>query len=237
MELLPRDVWAVFSRRAGVVYAFCILVALAAYAYTNRIAPVACAVSLAILILVFVAFSLLAGTSGQTWTDPSNALAILLIGFAFLFDGIFIAGASIFGPVPILDVGVTDWSGNPNDWHFWFDGRWMEAKLPERMSAEEHNKFQSWSGNLAFTNDLNLKPGRIQISMWDRQVYRVTMKNRTPPTTMGESPHADMRAFLELFCGLVLLVCSFLVWREGLRQGIRYRGRYSLVVTADKLRR
>jgi hypothetical protein len=29
------------------------------------------------------------------------------------------AGASTFGPVPILDVGVLDWSGNPNDVYFW----------------------------------------------------------------------------------------------------------------------
>jgi hypothetical protein len=237
MELLPSDAWALFSRRAGVVYAFCILAALATYAYTNRIAPMACLVSLAILALVFVAFLLLAGTSGQTWTDTSNALAFLLIALAFSFDGIFIAGASTFGPVPILDVGVTDWSGNPNHWYFWLDGRWIEAKLPERMTADEHRKFQSWSGNLALTNDLNRKPGRIQISMWDRQIYRVTMKNWTPPTTIGESPHARLRAFLELFCGLALLVFSFLVWQEGRERGVRYRGYNPLEITGSQLRR
>jgi hypothetical protein len=59
------------------------------------------------------------------------------------------------------------------------------------MSNEEYERFLSWSGNLALTNDLNAKPGRIQISLWDRQVYWVTMKNWTPPTTIGEPPHVQ----------------------------------------------
>src|ERR1700745_1590182 len=62
MEILPRDPWALFSRKAGVCYASCILVVLAVYAYRNRIAPVAGTVSIVVLILVFAAFLLLAGT-------------------------------------------------------------------------------------------------------------------------------------------------------------------------------
>jgi hypothetical protein len=58
--------------------------------------------------------------------------------------------------------------------------------------------------------------------MWDRQVYWITMKNWNPPTTIGEPPQANIRAFLELLVGLVLLVLSAIIWREGQRRGIRY---------------
>jgi hypothetical protein len=232
MEIWPQDPWALFSRKAGVVYAACILLTLAGYAYSNRLAPVVGTVSCVVFISVLAAFLLLAGTSQLTWTDPSNALAILLIASAFFLDGIFIAGASTFGPVETLDVGVLDWSGNPNDVYFWVEGRWMEAKLSQRISAQETKMFLSWCGNSALTNDLNSKPGRIQMSTWDRQVYRVTMKNWTPPTTIGELPSANPRSFLELLCGLVLLALSLFIWREGRRRGIRYRAQ-PLALVAD----
>jgi hypothetical protein len=90
----------------GVVYGGGILAAIAAYAYSNRIAPAAGSVSILILALALAAFACLAGTSGQTWTDPSNALAALLIACAFLLDGFFIAGARTFGPKEVLDVGL-----------------------------------------------------------------------------------------------------------------------------------
>jgi Na+(H+)/acetate symporter ActP len=112
VELWPKDGWSVCSRPAGVVYAGCILASLAVYAYINRIAPVAVSVSIIILALVLAAFACLAGTSGQTWTDPSNALAVLLIACAFLLDGFFIAGARTFGPTEVLDVGIGH-SGSP----------------------------------------------------------------------------------------------------------------------------
>jgi hypothetical protein len=72
VELWPKDGWSVCSRPAGALYAGCILLALAIYAYTNQVAPVAGSVSLVILALVFVAFTFLGGTSGQTWTDPAT---------------------------------------------------------------------------------------------------------------------------------------------------------------------
>jgi hypothetical protein len=221
VELWPKDGWSVCSRPAGVVYAGCILASLAAYAYINRIAPVAVSVSIIILALVLAAFACLAGSSDQTWTDPSNALAILLIACAFLLDGFFIAGAQTFGPTEVLDVGIgPQW--NSYDSYFWIDGHWIEAKLPGKMSYAEWAKIRSWSENLELTNDLDSKPGRVQISMWDRQVYWIRMKNWNPPTTIGEPPHANVRAFLELLVGLVLLVLSAIIWREGRRQGIRY---------------
>jgi Na+(H+)/acetate symporter ActP len=221
VELWPKDGWSVCSRPAGVVYAGCILASLAAYAYINRIAPVAGSVSIIILALVLAAFACLAGTSGQTWTDPSNALAVLLIACAFLLDGFFIAGARTFGPTKVLDVGIgSQWDFN--DSYFSIDGHWIEAKLPGKMSYDEWAKIRSWSENLELTNDLDSKPGRVQISMFDRQVYWITMKNWNPPTTIGEPPHANIRAFLELLVGLVLLVLSSIIWREGRRRGIRY---------------
>lgn len=222
MEIWPRDPWALFSRKAGVIYACCILVALVAYAYRNRIAPVAGTVSLLILAIVTAAFLLLAGTSGETWCDPSNALALFLIASAFVLDGFFIAGAPTFGPVRTWDVGVTDWPWDRNDAYFW-DEQWYRTKLPESMSEEEYKTFQSWSGNLNLVNDLSARPGQIQISLWDRQVWRVTMKNWNPPTTIGEPPHLRSRCVIELFCGVSLFVIAFRIWREGQRRGIRYR--------------
>ena len=214
MEIWPRDPWALFSRKAGLIYALCILVGLAIYGYGNRIAPVAATVSLLVVALVFSAFLLLAGTSKLTWADPANAVALLLIALAFLADGIFIAGASIFGPVRVLDVGVTDSLANPIDAYFWLDSDvWLRAKLPPNMSEEEYREFLEWAGDLALTNRLDLRPGRIEISTWDRQVYRLEMKNARPPRTIGGSPHVKPRSFVELFCGLTMLICSARVWR------------------------
>jgi hypothetical protein len=236
VELWPKDGWSVCSRPAGVGYAGCILASLAAYAYINRIAPVAVSVSIVILALVLAAFACLAGTSGQTWTDPSNALAVLLIACAFLLDGFFIAGAQTFGPTEVLDVEIgPQW--NSYDSYFWIDGHWIEAKLPGKMSYAEWAKIRSWSENLELTNDLDSKPGRVQISMWDRQIYWITMKNWNPPTTIGEPPHANIRAFLELLVGLVLLVLLAIIWREGRRQGIRYHKYDPFMFLAEQSRR
>ena len=71
VSILPRirqirDPWALFSRKTGVIYASCILVSLAVYAYSNRIAPLAGTVSLLIAVIVTAAFLLLAGTSTET---------------------------------------------------------------------------------------------------------------------------------------------------------------------------
>jgi len=125
-----------------VFYAICILLALTVYAYTNRIAPVACAIGFTILGLTFVAFLLLAGTAGNTRTDPNNAVAFLLIAIAFLMDGVFIAGAPIFGPVKILDVGISDYSSDGGIAEFW-DGNWFEAKLPKNMSDDDLKRFDA----------------------------------------------------------------------------------------------
>jgi hypothetical protein len=228
MQMWPRDPWALFSRKAGVVYAFCILVALAVYAHSYRIAPVAGTVSLLIVGIVTAAFLLLAGTSGNTWCDPSNVLALFLIASAFLLDGFFIAGAATFGPVRAWDVGVTDWPRDRDDTYFW-DEQWHRTKLPESMSEQEYKTFQAWAGNLDLTNDLGARPGRILISLWDRQVWRVTIKNWNPPTTFGESPHLRSRCVIELFFGVLLSIIAFRIWREGRRRGVRYRKHPSLL--------
>ena len=72
------------------------------------------------------------------------------------------------------------------------------------------------------TNDLDSKPGRVQISMWDRQGYWITIKNWNPPKTIGEPPHDNMRVFRELFVGLLLLALSAIICREGRGRGVRY---------------
>ena len=228
MQIWLGDPWALFSRKAGVIYASCILAVLGAHAYTNRIAPVAGTVSLLIMGLVTAAFLLLAGTSGETWFDPSNALALVLVALAFLLDGFFIAGASTFGPVRTLDVDVELGASDRGDAYFW-DGQWFRTKLPDSMSWEEYRTFESWSENLDLVNDLSTRPGQIQISMWDRQVWRLTMKNWNPPTTIGRSPQPKPRCFLELLCGLLLFLAAFRIWREGLKRGISYRKHHPLL--------
>jgi hypothetical protein len=121
--------------------------------------------------------------------------------------------------------------------YFWIDGHSIEAKLPGKMSYDEWAKIRSWSENVELTNDLDSKPGRVQISMWDRQVYWITMKNWNPQTTIGEPPHANIRAFLELLVGLVLLVLSAIIWREGRRRGIRYHKYDPFMFLAEQSRR
>jgi hypothetical protein len=78
---------------------------------------------------------------------------------------------------------------------------------------------------------------RVQISMWDRQVYWITMKNWSPSTTIGEPPHTHIRAFLELLVGLVLLVLSPIIWREGRSRGIRYHNYDPFMLLAEQSRR
>jgi hypothetical protein len=235
VEFRPKDVWSVCSRPVGAICAGCILAALFFYACTNRIAPVAGSISLVILALVFAAFANLAGNSGQTWTDPSNALALLLIASALFLDCFFIAGASTFGPTKVLDVGIAA-QFDANDSYLWDNGRWIEVKLPRQMSNEEWKKIQSWSENLELTNDLDAKPGRVEISMWDRQVHWITMKNWTPPTTIGKPPGTNIRAFLVLL-GLALVVLSFGIWHEGRKRGIRYHQFDPFALLAEQSRR
>lgn len=237
MELWPKDAWSVCSRPAGAVYAGCILLSLATYVYTNRVAPVAGSVLLLILAIVFIAFALLAGTSNQTWADPSNALALLLIACAFLLDGFFVAGASIFGPTKVMDVGVAlELKRDPRIIFLWNEGHWIHAKLPKRISYDDLEKIRSWSQNLKLTNDLETGPGRVQMSMWDRQVQWITMKNSAPPTTIGEPPRTNVRAFVELTLSLVFLLLSFAVWREGRRRGIRFRANAPFIPLAKQYR-
>ena len=236
VELWPKDGWSVCSRPAGAVYAGCILLALAIYAYSNRVAPVSGSVSLLILALVFVAFAFLAGTSGQTWTDPSNALALLLIAWAFLLDGFFIVGAPIFGPTKVRDVGVA-LERDPYVIYLWNESHWIHANLPKRISYDDLEKIRSWSQNLRLTNDLEPGPGRVQMSMWDRQVYWITMKKSAPPTTIGEPRRANIRAFVELALSLVFLLLSLVVWREGRRRGIRFRAVNPFYLLSEQSRR
>jgi len=104
-------------------------------------------------------------------------------------------------------------------------GHWLRTKLPQGMSEDDYRIFKAWAGNPDLTNRLDLNPGRIQMSMCDRQVYRVEMKNWKPPMTIGEAPHIRPRMFIELFIGLILLACAAWIQREDRRRGTRYRRR------------
>jgi hypothetical protein len=121
-----------------------------------------------------------------------------------------------------MDVGVA-LEGDPYVIYLWNEGHWIHAKVPQQISDDDLEKIRSWSQNLKLTNDLDAGPGRVQMSMWDRQVHWITMKNRTPTTTVGEPSSANIRAFVELTLSSVFLLLSFAVWREGCRRGIRFR--------------
>jgi hypothetical protein len=223
MKVWPPDPWALFSQKTGVVYASCILVVLIVYAYQNRIAPVARTVSLVVLVLVFAAFLLLAGRSKLTWADPTNALGFLLIAIALLLDGFFVAGAATFGPVPVLEVGVFPGQQDPHLCDFWREGQWMATRLSTRISDQEYEAFRSWADNFEYTNYLKPYPGRIQMSLWDRQVYWVSMKNRRPPMTIGKPPHPNPRSFMELVFGTLLTILSLRIYWEGKKRGIQFK--------------
>jgi len=83
------------------------------------------------------------------------------------------------------------------------------------------------SGNLDLVNVLSARQGQIQIGMWDRQVWRFTIKDWNPPT-IGTTLYPKPRCFLELLCGLLLFFLAFRNWRERPEQGIRYRKHPSL---------
>jgi hypothetical protein len=113
----------------------------------------------------------------------------------------------------------------------------MRARLPEQASYDELAKVWSWSHNLKLTNDLDSDPARVQISMWDRQIHWLTMKNRTPPATIGEPARASIRAFVELTLSLTFLLLSFVVWRDGRRRGIRFRAVDPFYLLSEQSRR
>jgi hypothetical protein len=148
-----------------------------------------------------------------------------------------VSGSSTFGPIKVLDVGVGGGKSDQHVLYLWANGLWIRAKVPEQASDDDLAKIWSWAQNPKFTNDLDSEPGRVQISMWDRQIHWLTMKNLTPPTTIGEQAHANLRAFVELAFGMVFLGLSFLVWREGHRRGIRLRSLDSPYLLSEPRRR
>src|SRR2546430_15826593 len=49
------------------------------------------------------AFCCLAGTTREAWADSENSVGVVLLAFALILHGIFITGASTFGPTPVLE--------------------------------------------------------------------------------------------------------------------------------------
>src|SRR5207253_8877329 len=48
------------------------------------------------------AFCCVAGTTREAWADSENSVGVALLAFALILNGIFISGASTFGPTPVL---------------------------------------------------------------------------------------------------------------------------------------
>jgi hypothetical protein len=219
MEFWPEDAWSVCSRPRGAVYAICILALLGAIAYFHRGSEVAFWVSTLVLALVFAAFLCFAGTSDQTWSDPGNALGILLLALALLLDGFFVAGASTFGPTPVLDVAIGA-VRNDRMWIF-INGKNILVRLPDGLTDSDLSAISAYDEY--YDQRVQYDPLRVQVSLWDNQVHWMLLKNTKPPRTIGKPPHRSIRALAELFAGLACLLGAFAVWDEGRRRGIQWR--------------
>jgi hypothetical protein len=219
MEFWPEDAWSVCSRPRGVVYAMCILALLGAIAYIHRGSEVASWVSILVVALVFAAFVCLAGNSNQTWSDPSNALGVLLLAVALLLDGFFVAGASTFGPTPVLDVAIGFVWGD-RIWIF-INGEDVLVRLPDGLTQSDLSAISAYQEY--YDQRVQYDPLRVQVSLWDNQVHRMLLKNSQPPRMMGKPLHPSIRAVVELLAGVACLLGAFVIWREGRRRGIRWR--------------
>jgi len=230
MELWPEDVLSVSCRPRGAVYAMCILALLSAIAYSHRGSEVAFWVSILVLALVFAALLCLAGNSNHTWSDPGNALGVLLLAFALLLDGFFVAGASTFGPNPVLDVAIGSVWGD-RIWIF-INGEDILVRLPDGLTESDLSAISAYQEY--YDQRVQYDPLRVQVSLWDNQVHRMLLKNSQPPRMIGKPPHPSIRALVELFAGIACLLGAFAIWREGRRRGIRWRVCDPFVTNAAK---
>lgn len=64
--------------------------------------PITGPVYLVIAALSIGSFICLAGTTREAWADAENSIGISLLAFAIVLHGVFVTGASTFGPTPVL---------------------------------------------------------------------------------------------------------------------------------------
>src|SRR4051812_17126900 len=78
---------------------------------TMLFAPISLLAWVGVVLFTLIGLGFLAGTSRQSWFDPSTAIGIWLLGTSFILHGVFITGASTFGPIREMDVGPDPYIG------------------------------------------------------------------------------------------------------------------------------
>ncbi len=161
------------------------------------------------------AFCCVAGTTREAWADSENSVGVALLAFALILHGIFITGASTFGPTPVLAGEVFGFRCAGMDYRpcGYVDvstgrGYLVDARLPQPV---EFDAF--YRGDKQVT---------AQISIWDNRIHWMRTDNTNPPTTVGEPAKVNYFAMVELTVGLILFYLAFVIWREGKRRGIRH---------------
>jgi hypothetical protein len=158
-------------------------------------------------------FLCLAGTTREAWADTENSVGISLLAFAFILHGLFVTGASTFGPTPVLKGEVLGahcvaMQPKPCDSIDVSTGRGylVDAHLPENIDY-----LTFYRGDRHVT---------VEISTWDARIQWIRTDNTNPPTTVGSPPMANYFAVTEVIAGLGLLCLAFVVWREAKRREI-----------------
>jgi hypothetical protein len=187
-------------------------------------------VFLAIVGLSIGAFCCLAGATREAWADSETSVGVALLALALILHGVFITGASTFGPTPVLAAEI-------------FGGQCLDQgqEVPCRsvdlstgrgylVNARPPEGVDFWTfyrGNKQVT---------AQISTWDNRVHWMRTDNTNPPTTVGEPARVNYIAVVELIVGLALLYLAFVIWREGKRRGIKHSERdpFLLINKLDK---
>jgi hypothetical protein len=159
------------------------------------------------------AFVCLSGTTREAWALKETAIGVLLSGLALLVHGIFIVGASTFGPTPVLAGEVFGFRCAEMNYRScgYVDvstgrGYLVDARLPHPV---EFDAF--YRGDKHVT---------AQISVWDGEIHWMRTDNTNPPTTVGYPPRINYPAVVEVVAGLTLIYLAFVAWRESKRSGI-----------------
>lgn len=189
---------------------------------------------LPITALVVVGLARIAGVTRETWFDPSVASALSLWGTALALHGVFIAGASTFGPIEELDVGADpEFNGGvylySNVWKTSYErGQRIEsqlelaASLPDTFTAGDVRLYDSCI-DYCMKHNKDVFPIHIQVSTWDSHIHWMRFNHVDPPVTIGTtSSRFHVRPIIELALALVLWRFAYLSWKEGRRRKIRF---------------
>lgn len=194
--------------------------------------PITALAWLVIVTLTLSALCLLAGISRQTLYDPNHATAFFFLAVAITLHGIFVSGATTFGPVRELDVGADPAFGNTvylytDAWKTIYEQKQRIESQLELVSEfpDTPNEFQRqlYESCIEFCLEHNKRvfPVHVQVSAWDSRIYTMTLRHVNPPVTMGSPAKVSVVAFLELFIGAGTFWLAIRIWKGARRRGVR----------------